>query len=103
MHFNDAKLMIHSAGTNVTLHKDSKFRQSWESFRDSSKVMQSIFSIKRGYIESENPLISTARNVTDRIAGFFAENVCYLLLMLQLRSSNNISGDCTGHQEVSRA
>ena len=36
--------------------------------------MQSIFSLKSSFNESENPLISTARSVTDRIAGFFAEN-----------------------------
>jgi import inner membrane translocase subunit TIM44 len=36
--------------------------------------MQSIFSLQSSYKESENPLISTARSVTDRIAGFFAEN-----------------------------
>jgi len=37
-------------------------------------VMQSIFSLQSSYKESDNPLISTARSVTDRIAGFFAEN-----------------------------
>lgn len=37
-------------------------------------MMQSLFSLKSSYKESENPLISTARSVTDRIAGFFAEN-----------------------------
>ncbi len=37
-------------------------------------MMQSIFSLQSSYKESENPLISTARSVTDRIAGFFAEN-----------------------------
>lgn len=36
--------------------------------------MQSIFSMKDTYKESENPLISTARSITDRVAGFFAEN-----------------------------
>ena len=36
--------------------------------------MQSIFSIKSTYNESENPLISTARSISDRVAGFFAEN-----------------------------
>jgi mitochondrial import inner membrane translocase subunit TIM44 len=36
--------------------------------------MQSLFSLKSTYKESENPLISTARSVSDRIAGFFAEN-----------------------------
>lgn len=37
-------------------------------------MMQSVFGLKSVYQESENPLISTARNITDRVAGFFAEN-----------------------------
>ena len=36
--------------------------------------MQSLFSAKSAYQESENPLISTARSISDRVAGFFAEN-----------------------------
>ncbi len=36
--------------------------------------MQSLFSIKTKYNESENPLVSTARSISDKIAGFFAEN-----------------------------
>jgi import inner membrane translocase subunit TIM44 len=43
-------------------------------FKDSSPLMQSLFSLKSAYSESENPLVSTARAVSDRIAGFFAEN-----------------------------
>jgi import inner membrane translocase subunit TIM44 len=37
-------------------------------------MMQKLFSLKETYNESENPLISTARSISDRIAGFFAEN-----------------------------
>ena len=36
--------------------------------------MQSLFTLKSTYKESENPLISTARSISDRVAGFFAEN-----------------------------
>ena len=36
--------------------------------------MQSLFSMKSTYNESENPIISTARSISDRVAGFFAEN-----------------------------
>ncbi|KAH8808173.1 hypothetical protein F5884DRAFT_752717 [Xylogone sp. PMI_703] len=63
-----------NAGTNVTLHKDAAWKESWRNFRDSNKVMQSIFSMKSTYEESDNPLISTARSISDRVAGFFAEN-----------------------------
>lgn len=62
------------AGTNVTLHKDAAWKESWRDFRDSNKVMQSLFSLKSSYNESENPFISTARSISDRVAGFFAEN-----------------------------
>ncbi|KAK3694293.1 hypothetical protein B0T22DRAFT_371852 [Podospora appendiculata] len=69
---------IHSedpnAGTNVTLHKDAAWKEAWRDFRDSNKVVQGIFGMKNVYQESENPLISTARSITDRVAGFFAEN-----------------------------
>jgi import inner membrane translocase subunit TIM44 len=63
-----------NAGTNVTLHKDSVWHQQWRNFRDNSPVMQRVFGLGAAYRESENPLISTARSVSDRIAGFFAEN-----------------------------
>ncbi|KAL9062841.1 MAG: hypothetical protein Q9157_008591 [Trypethelium eluteriae] len=63
-----------NAGTNITLHKDAAWKESWRDFRDSSRLMQSLFSLKSTYNESENPLISTARGITDRVAGFFAEN-----------------------------
>lgn len=67
-------LTVASAGTNVTLHKDSKLKESWNLFKESSPLMQSLFSLKSSYAESENPLISTARSISDRIGGFFAEN-----------------------------
>ena len=63
-----------NAGTNVTVHKDNAWKESWKNFRENSPVMQRFFSMGSTYRESENPLISTARSVSDRIAGFFAEN-----------------------------
>lgn len=64
----------HRAGTNVTLHKDAAWRESWRNFRDSSSIFSRLNTIKSTYSESENPLISTARSISDRVAGFFAEN-----------------------------
>jgi import inner membrane translocase subunit TIM44 len=58
----------------VTLHKDAAWKEKWREFRDNSPVMQKMFEFKSTYNESENPLISTARSISDRIAGFFAEN-----------------------------
>ncbi|KAJ5370338.1 Mitochondrial import inner membrane translocase subunit tim44 [Penicillium cataractarum] len=62
-----------NAGTNITLHKDAAWKESWNTFRDSNPMMQKLFAVRDVYEESENPLISTARSITDRIGGFFAE------------------------------
>ncbi|KAI1436308.1 TIM44 subunit of mitochondria import inner membrane translocase [Xylaria sp. CBS 124048] len=63
-----------NAGTNITLHKDSAWKEAWRDFRDQNKFVQSMFNMKSVYQESENPLILTARSITDKFAGFFAEN-----------------------------
>lgn len=63
-----------NAGTNVTVHKDAQWKEAWTNFKDSNKFVQGLFGMKDVYNESENPLILTARSITDRVAGFFAEN-----------------------------
>ena len=63
-----------NAGTNVTVHKDAAWKEAWKDFRDNSSVGKRFSAFGSVYRESENPLISTARSVSDRIAGFFAEN-----------------------------
>ncbi|TGZ82055.1 TIM44 subunit of mitochondria import inner membrane translocase [Ascodesmis nigricans] len=62
------------AGTNVTLHKDAAWKESWRTFRDSNPMMQRIFSIPKKLEESENPVVEFGRSISDRFAGFFAEN-----------------------------
>ena len=63
-----------SAGTNVTLHKDAAWKQSWQEFKEGNRMVQGLFAMKSTYQESDNALISTARSISDRVAGFFAEN-----------------------------
>ncbi|CAF9919827.1 MAG: hypothetical protein GOMPHAMPRED_001889 [Gomphillus americanus] len=63
-----------NAGTNVTVHKDAAWKQSWQEFKESNRMMQGLFAMKSTYQESDNALISTARSISDRVAGFFAEN-----------------------------
>jgi import inner membrane translocase subunit TIM44 len=62
-----------NAGTNVTLHKDAAWKESWRNFKDSNPMMQKLFGFREVYEESENPFISTARSISDRVTGFFAE------------------------------
>ncbi|KAF2833267.1 Tim44-domain-containing protein [Ophiobolus disseminans] len=62
------------AGTNITLHKDAKYKEIWREWKDNSKLAQGFFSMKTVYNESDNAIIQTARSISDRITGFFAEN-----------------------------
>ncbi|KAF1833581.1 Tim44-domain-containing protein [Decorospora gaudefroyi] len=63
-----------NAGTHVTLHKDAKYKEVWREWKDNSKLAQGFFSMKTVYNESDNAIIQTARSISDRITGFFAEN-----------------------------
>jgi import inner membrane translocase subunit TIM44 len=62
------------AGTNVTLHKDAKYKEVWRDFKDNSPLARRFSNMKSAYNESDNAIISTARSISDRITGFFAEN-----------------------------
>jgi import inner membrane translocase subunit TIM44 len=73
-HSHSTQLTRISAGTNVTLHKDAKYKEIWREWKDNSKLAQGFFSMKSVYNESDNAIISTARSISDRITGFFAEN-----------------------------
>ncbi|KAJ2709056.1 protein translocase subunit [Coemansia spiralis] len=58
-----------NAGEGVVLHKDSKWKESWDNFKATNSVMQGIFHARKNYNESENPVIEATRAVTDRVRG----------------------------------
>lgn len=53
--------------TGVELHKDSKFYQSWQNFKDNNPYVHKILDWKLKYDESENPVIRASRVLTDRV------------------------------------
>ncbi|KAI9230878.1 MAG: hypothetical protein DHS80DRAFT_26445 [Piptocephalis tieghemiana] len=59
------------AGSNLVLHKDSAWKESWRKFKEENKVMQGIFNLHRTYEDSENPMVERVRAVTDRISDTF--------------------------------
>ncbi|KAJ2335233.1 protein translocase subunit [Coemansia sp. RSA 2681] len=58
-----------NAGEGVVLHKDAKWKESWDNFKANNSVMQGIFQARKNYQESENPVIEASRAVTDRVRG----------------------------------
>lgn len=55
----------------MELHKDSKFYQSWENFKNNNQYVNKVLSWKIQYDESENPAIRASRLLTEKITDIF--------------------------------
>ncbi|RZF39132.1 hypothetical protein LSTR_LSTR005760 [Laodelphax striatellus] len=53
--------------TGVELHKDSRFYQSWQNFKDNNPYVNKVLDWKIKYDESENPMIRASRLVTEKV------------------------------------
>ncbi|KOX72479.1 Mitochondrial import inner membrane translocase subunit TIM44, partial [Melipona quadrifasciata] len=53
--------------TGVELHKDSKFYQSWQNFKDKNPYVNKVLEWKIKYEESDNPVIRASRLLTDKV------------------------------------
>ncbi|KAI8985563.1 mitochondria import inner membrane translocase TIM44 subunit [Trametes punicea] len=62
------------AGQAVVLHKDSPKQERWNKLKETNPILRSLASLKQQYDESENPVISSIRNVTQTIGSWFDEN-----------------------------
>jgi len=58
----------------VVLHKDSPRQERWNQLKETNPILRTFVSLRQGYDESENPIISTVRSVTDTIGSWFDEN-----------------------------
>jgi len=71
--FADAERIFeaNTEAMGVELHKDSKFYQSWENFKNNNPYVNKVMSWKMQYDESENPAIRASRLLTDKITDIF--------------------------------
>ncbi|XP_043261298.1 mitochondrial import inner membrane translocase subunit TIM44 isoform X1 [Colletes gigas] len=51
----------------VELHKDSKFYQSWQNFKDKNPYVNKVLDWKMKYEESDNPVIRASRLLTEKV------------------------------------
>lgn len=65
---NDTRVYeANTEATGVELHKDSKFYQSWENFKNNNQYVNKVLDWKMKYEESENPMIRASRLLTDKV------------------------------------
>lgn len=63
-----------NAGQAVVLRPEPKYKQAWDSFKESNPLMRKLSDLRASYDESENPLVERLRGITETIGGWFAEN-----------------------------
>lgn len=68
---DDREIKPNEDATTVELHKDSKWSQSWTSFRDNNPYVNKIFDWKMKYDESDNPMVRVTRLITDKVTDVF--------------------------------
>ncbi|KAI9141851.1 hypothetical protein BKA69DRAFT_366578 [Paraphysoderma sedebokerense] len=65
------------AGSGMVLHKDSKWKATWSSFKENNPVMQRMFSVGKAVTESDNPVVNFGRwlveGIQDRFGSIFEE------------------------------
>ena len=64
----------HRAGAALVIHKDSPRQEAWNRLKETNPILKSLVSLRQAYDESENPVVSTVRSVTDAIGSWFDEN-----------------------------
>ena len=57
--------------TGMVLHKDSKWYQSWQNFKDNNTYVNKLFEFKTQLDESDNPLIRATRSISDKFTSVF--------------------------------
>ncbi|XP_054714223.1 mitochondrial import inner membrane translocase subunit TIM44-like [Uloborus diversus] len=60
-----------SEATGIELHKDSKWFQSWQNFRENNQYVNKIFDWKMKYDESDNAVVRASRLLTDKVTYLF--------------------------------
>ncbi len=58
------------AGQALVLHADAEKREKWEAMKETNPFLRQFVSAKKAWGESENPVISSIRGVTDSVSSF---------------------------------
>lgn len=65
---DDKVIEPNTDATGMELHKDSRFYQSWQNFKDNNPYVNKVLDWKIKYDESDNPVIRASRVLTDKVS-----------------------------------
>ena len=58
----------------MVLHKDSPKQEAWNKLKETNPVLRTLVQLRQAYDESENPVVSSVRSVTETVGTWFDEN-----------------------------
>ncbi|XP_043284250.1 mitochondrial import inner membrane translocase subunit TIM44 [Venturia canescens] len=64
---DEKEYQVNTEAMGVELHKDSRFYQSWQNFKDNNPYVNKVLDWKIKYEESDNPVIRASRLFTDKV------------------------------------
>ncbi|KAF8887287.1 import inner membrane translocase subunit tim44 [Infundibulicybe gibba] len=62
------------AGSSVVLHKDTPRQEAWKKLKETNPILRTLGELRQSFDESENPVVSSVRSVTQTVGGWFDEN-----------------------------
>ncbi|RDB15850.1 Mitochondrial import inner membrane translocase subunit tim44 [Hypsizygus marmoreus] len=62
------------AGQAVVLHKDSPRQEKWNKLKETNPLLRSLVQLRQAFDESENPVVSSVRSMTQTVGSWFDEN-----------------------------
>ncbi|CAH1796458.1 unnamed protein product [Owenia fusiformis] len=68
---NEKPMEADEESTGMVMHKDSKFYQSWQNFKDNNQYVTKMFDLKSKYDESDHIAIRATRTFTDKMSELF--------------------------------
>lgn len=57
--------------TGMELHRDSRFYEQWENFKNNNQYVNKVLDWKIKYEESDNPVFRASKFVTDKVSSLF--------------------------------
>jgi len=62
------------AGEALVLHKDAEKNERWDRMKQENAILRQLTNLRRAYDESEHPVVSSVRSVTETIGTWFDES-----------------------------
>jgi import inner membrane translocase subunit TIM44 len=58
----------------MVIHKDTPHQEAWNRLKETNPILRAFVSLRQSFDESENPVISSVRSITQTVRSWFDEN-----------------------------